>query len=168
MGVKLEETELFSHILSVSRRMAEEHGLPSLLPYVMNEVLQLIDAERGVIVLKKCDGTLDFKVARDQAGNDLTVNKSELSQFILAQMRQSEPSIVLRDAVTYSGFREVNHTNQQQLHSTMYVPLITKNNVIGAIYIENSHTSKDQSQFQEADVAPLELLAYQFAVTIAR
>ncbi|MEM7029621.1 MAG: GAF domain-containing sensor histidine kinase [Chloroflexota bacterium] len=163
MSQILEGAELFSHILAVSRRMSEERSLPPLLSYTMDEVLHLVGAERGFIVLKKLDGNLEFKVARDREGNDLKVGNDAISHSILEEITVTGESIVLSNAMTDSRFGKAYSVVQLRLRSIMCVPLKTKNNTIGAIYVENRSI---RGRFRQEDVAPLELLAHQAAVAI--
>ncbi|MEM7119543.1 MAG: hypothetical protein AAF614_44440, partial [Chloroflexota bacterium] len=58
--------QLLEYVMNVSRRMAEMRSLDPLLSYTIDEVLTLVGAERGYIVLKKQDGSLDFRVRRDK------------------------------------------------------------------------------------------------------
>ena len=49
--------------------MAEHRALDPLLSYVIDEALALVEAERGYVVLSRPDGTLDFRVLRDNDGH---------------------------------------------------------------------------------------------------
>jgi signal transduction histidine kinase len=163
MGKRLEGIELLDYVLRVSRHMAESHSLAPLLAYTIDKVLMLVGAERGYIVLKNEDGSIDFKIRRDNMGNDLPVATDEISHSVLEQVVQTGESVVLSDAMHDPQFGQARSVMTLRLRSIMCVPLITCNRTIGAIYVENRSV---RGRFRESDLAPLQLFANQAAIAI--
>lgn len=163
MSNRLEGIELLDYVLRVSRRMAESHALAPLLAYTIDKVLTLVGAERGYIVLKGEDGSLDFKIKRDSQGNDLPGATDEISYSILQQVVESGESVVLSDAMQDPHFGLARSVMALRLRSIMCVPLISRNQVFGAIYVENRSV---RGRFRESDLAPLQLFANQAATAI--
>ncbi|MCP4427570.1 MAG: HAMP domain-containing histidine kinase [Chloroflexi bacterium] len=161
--LKLEGMSLLNYVLSVSRQMAGMRSLEPLLSYTVDEVLKLVGAERGYIILKQLDGTLDVKTMRDKDGNNLTGAADKISHSIFEEVVHSGSSLVLGNALTNPRFGKARSVMYLQLRSIMCAPLITRDSVIGAVYVENRAV---RGRFREADVAPLELLANQAAVAI--
>lgn len=143
--------------------MAESHALAPLLSYTIDQVLTLVGAERGFIALKREDGTLDFKVRRDNEGNDLPGATDEISYSILEKVVQAGEAVVLSDAMQDPQFGNARSVMALRLRSIMCVPLITRNQIIGAIYVENRSV---RGRFRETDLAPLQLFANQAAIAI--
>ncbi|MBK8905605.1 MAG: GAF domain-containing protein [Anaerolineaceae bacterium] len=163
MANRLEGIELLDFVLRVSRRMAESHSLAPLLSYAIDQVLLMVGAERGFITLKRKDGSLDFKVRRNNEGNDLPGTSDEISYSILEQVVQTGESVVLSDAMQDPKFGHANSVMALRLRSIMCVPLMTRNQIIGAIYVENRSI---RGRFRQTDLAPLQLFANQAAIAI--
>lgn len=163
MSNRLEGIELLDFVLRVSRRMAESHSLAPLLSYTIDQVLTLVGAERGFIALNHEDGSLDFKIRRDNEGNDLPGATDEISYSVLKQVVQTGEAVVLSDAMHDPQFGTARSVMALRLRSIMCVPLITRNRIIGAIYVENRSI---RGRFRETDIAPLQLFANQAAIAI--
>ncbi|MCA9965960.1 MAG: GAF domain-containing protein [Anaerolineales bacterium] len=155
--------ELLEYVMSVSRRMAEMRSLEPLLSYTIDEVLKLVGAERGYIVLKTNDGSLDFRAKRDKDGNELPEGADEISHSILEEVIRTGNSLVLSNAMSDPRFHQAESVMILRLRSIMCVPLIRQKEVIGAIYVENRSI---RGRFRQGDVAPLEIFANQAAVAI--
>jgi adenylate cyclase len=152
--------EIVDFILTVSRRMAQIRELPQLLTYVVEQVLLLVEAERVYLGLRGEDGRLDLRVQRDRAGNDLD-QADELSTTILDQVLSSGESLVLRNAMSDPRFYTAESVHILQLRSLMCVPLRTRSQIVGVIYVENRALGNRFSA--EKDLPPLELFANQAA-----
>jgi K+-sensing histidine kinase KdpD len=160
---RLEGIELLDYVLRVSRQMAESHSLAPLLAYTIDEVLTLVGAERGYIVLKNADGTIDLRIKRDNQGNDLTGATDEISSSVLEEVVQTGKSVVLSDAMQDPQFGHAISVMTLRLRSIMCVPFVTRNQTIGAIYVENRSI---RGRFRETDLPPLQLFANQAAIAI--
>lgn len=160
---RLEGIELLDFVLRVSRQMAGSHSLAPLLSYTIDQVLTLVGAERGYIVLKNADGTIDFRIKRDNQGNDLAGATDEISSSVLEEVVQAGKAVVLSDAMQDPQFGHAISVMTLRLRSIMCVPLVTRNRTIGAIYVENRSI---RGRFRESDLAPLQLFANQAAIAI--
>ncbi len=160
---RLRGSALLEHLLLVSRKMAEMRDLEPLLSYAIDEVLQLVGAERGYIVLVGEDERLDFKVKRGADGADLMSETDMISRSILDKVIQNSQSLIVSNAMGDTRFAEAYSVMTMHLRSIMCAPLITQNRTIGAIYVEN-RTIK--GRFSEADLVPLEFFSNQAAVSI--
>ncbi len=163
MHKRLHGIELLDFVLRVSRQMAESHSLAPLLAYTIDQVLTLVGAERGYIVLKHADGSIDFRIGRDNQGQDLTDAADEISSSVLEEVVQTGKSVVLSDAMHDPQFGQAISVMTLRLRSIMCVPLITRNTTIGAIYVENRSI---RGRFRDSDLAPLQLFANQAAIAI--
>jgi signal transduction histidine kinase len=163
MSKRLEGIELLDYVLRVSRHMAESRSLAPLLEYTIDKVLTLVGAERGFIVLKNEDGSIEFKIRRDNKGNDLSGATDEISYSVLEEVVQTGESVVLSDAMQDPQFGHARSVMALRLRSIMCVPLTMRNRTIGAIYVENRSI---RGRFRESDLAPLQLFANQAAIAI--
>ncbi|MCP4417061.1 MAG: GAF domain-containing protein, partial [Chloroflexi bacterium] len=156
-------SSFLEYVISISGRMTETRNLNSLLPYVIDEVLKLVDAERGYIVLVNDEGNLDFKVSRYHNKDFQEQEKDEVSLSILNEVFHSSQSLVLTNAMMDPRFSASLSVVANQLRSVMCAPLINQNRTIGAIYVENRSID---GLFHREDLKPLELFANQVAVSI--
>jgi signal transduction histidine kinase len=161
--VNLEREALLEHIIRVSRRMAEMRALDPLLLYVVDEALQLVGGERGYIVLLWPNKTLEFKAMRDKEGRDLTGGDDQISHSIVDEVTTSGRPLVVRNAMSEPRFSQAISVLNLQLRSVMCVPLISRNQVIGSLYVENRSV---RGRFRKEDLSPLEIFANQAAVAI--
>ncbi|MCP4368004.1 MAG: response regulator [Deltaproteobacteria bacterium] len=154
---------LLEYVIIVSRKMTETRNIDALMLYAIDEVLQLVGAERGYIVLINEENKLDYKVKRTNKGIHLDNVEDEISHSILDEVIKSGHSLVLRNAMTDPRFSSAQSVIYNHLRSVMCVPLITQDRNIGAIFVENRSIN---GRFQEKDIWPLELFANQAAVSI--
>ncbi|MCP4338702.1 MAG: GAF domain-containing protein, partial [Desulfobulbaceae bacterium] len=157
------KTKLFEYLLTVSRHMAENQDLDHLLSYTMDQVLQLMNAERGYIVLTLADNSLDIKIKRRQDGTDVEQAADEISTSILQEVFTTGVPLILKNAVTDPRFKAAESIKNLRLRSVLCVPLITRRHIIGVIYLENRSID---GLFTAQDLIPLELFASQAATLI--
>ncbi len=157
------EHGLLEHILEVSRHMAETRSLAPLLTYALDEAIELSGAERGFIVLAGSDGSLDFRIKRDQTGQELDHAEDQISKTVLKRVLNRGEPIILRNAMGDPHFGDAESVVILGLRSIMCVPLISRGETIGAIYVENRSI---RGRFGEEDLPPLILFGNQAAVAI--
>ena len=151
------QSDLLVRILEISQRMAEMRALPPLLHFIpVDQVVRLVGAERGYVVLVRPDGSLDFRVTRDQDGNDVADAEDQISISVLQQVMQSGEPMVLRDAVADLRFSHARSVVSLNLRSIMCVPLICGGDTIGAIYVENRSV---RNRFKVDALSPLRVFA---------
>ncbi len=160
---ELQGTQLLEHVLEVSQKLSATRELDPLLSYAVDEVLQLVGAERGFIILGMNDGHFDIWVKRDHEGNELLVGADELSHTIISEVLNTGEPLLLRNAMIDPRFSQAMSVMHLKLRSIMCVPLVAKNRTIGAIYVENRVV---HGRFGEQDLIPLKLFANQAAVSI--
>lgn len=157
------DSELLEYILLVSRKMAETRMLAPLLSYVVHEALKIVGAERGYVVLVKPDGSYDFRIKLDNEGNILEHAHDQVSTSVLDEVIKKSKPVIVRNAVNDPRFAQAESVVILQLRSIMCVPLISRGETIGAIYVENRTV---RNRFKEQDRSLLTLFANQAAVAI--
>jgi sigma-B regulation protein RsbU (phosphoserine phosphatase) len=111
--------------------------LEEVLDRVMDEVIAVVRAERGFLMLKDSGGQLCFQVARGLDQRDIDQPKFEVSRGViervaetgeamLASDARSDPRLNLRQSVLILGLRSI-----------LAVPLRLKDQVLGVIYVDN-------------------------------
>ncbi|MFV8756423.1 sigma 54-interacting transcriptional regulator [Nannocystaceae bacterium ST9] len=146
-------------LLKIFRRLAREDELPRLLEQVVEAMMELTDAERGVVVLGQ--GSEQIAVAREfaQAGEAVDFSRSVIERVLA----QGEPVLSV-DATTddrFDGSRSISHLN---LRSVLAVPLVFRGERLGAAYVD--HRLR-RGNFDADDLAHMEDFADLAALAVA-
>ncbi|MBL9104271.1 MAG: sigma 54-interacting transcriptional regulator [Myxococcales bacterium] len=148
-------------LLRIYRRLAREDDLRRLLAQVVDAVMDLCDAERGVVVLGAGHGEPEpIEVTRELAGSAGVA----FSRSIIARVLEQSAPVLSVDAVAddrFDGARSISHLN---LRSVLAVPLLHRGEAIGAVYVD--HRLR-RGVWGEADLVLVEELAELAALAIA-
>ncbi|MCJ7624124.1 MAG: diguanylate cyclase [Anaerolineaceae bacterium] len=155
--------DVLEKLLDIGRKMAENRIIDPLLEYAMGVALELVDAERGYIVLQNADKTLNFRIKLNRKGEELNEPEEQISHTIFEKVVKTRKPVLVADAIADPDYCLAESVTTLQLRSVMSVPLISRGRLIGAIYVENR---SDKGVFQEEDSEPLEFFAAQAAVAI--
>ena len=145
-------------LLRVYRRLAREDDLRRLLAQVVDAVMDLTDAERGVVVMTA--GGQPLEVSRELAGTAGVA----FSRSIIARVLEMGAPVLSVDAVAddrFDGARSISHLN---LRSVLAVPLLHRGEAIGAVYVD--HRLR-RGAWGEADLVLVEEFAELAALAIA-
>jgi signal transduction histidine kinase len=155
--------EILQRVLEVSRLMAETRLLTPLLDRVMDEAVKLTRAERGYLVLLRSDGSHEIRVRRGRPRDTSSLTTDEISNSIVDQVVRTAKPLIVHDAIADPRFSNAMSIINLKLRSVMCAPLISRGNLIGALYVENRTVT---GRFNENDLPPLILFATQAAVAI--
>lgn len=150
-------------VLEVSRRMAEFHTLIPLLDYVVAEAISQTGAQRGVLALVRPDGSFEFHAAKDSDGKPVENAADDVSLSVLEQVIGTGVAMVVRDAVKDPRLANSSSVRLHKLRSIMAVPLKSRGQVLGALYVEHR---KGSGLFEDDHLAPLTIFGNQAAVAI--
>jgi diguanylate cyclase (GGDEF)-like protein len=157
------DVEMLEKIIDIGREMAENRNLEPLLQYAMQVTIELVNAEYGYLVLVTDNDQLNFRVRLDKNGNLLNEPDEQISHTIFSQVISDREPIITADAIVDPDFQDAESVMSLQLRSVMCVPLISRERVLGAIYVENR---SETDIFDEESLKPLKYLAGLAAVTI--
>ncbi len=128
------QQDLLERVLNLSRRMAETRQLKPLLEYAMDEAMSLVGAEYGYMVLLDQENRqLDFRVTRGPQGERSM--QDQISMSILSEVVLNGKPIILRDANSDPKWNQAKSVVMLRLRSVMCLPLISRGEIIGAIYV---------------------------------
>jgi diguanylate cyclase (GGDEF)-like protein len=155
--------DMLEKLLEISRQMAETRALDPLLKYAMSEVLAFVNAEFGYLILLDAENKLDFRVRQNSKGVEIDEPDKQISRTIFNQVIQKRASIVIADAFSDEEFQESKSVLDLKIQSVMCAPLIAKDELLGALYVENRSAI---GVFEDDDLKPLEYFAAHAAVAI--
>jgi len=141
--------------------MSSDFDLRTRLSNMLDKVIELLDADRGFVMLRDGDAnTLTVKVAREM-GRELEASSPSMGiagraaidgKPVLMARREEDEEFGMRDSI-------IRH----QIASAMCVPLRTGDRVMGSIYVD---TRKAYVEFDEEDLELFLSLANQSAMAI--
>src|SRR5262249_53479820 len=107
LATRAAETEArLRRLLRINKRLNSELRLPRLLETIVDTVIELLDAERGFLLLEDDAGELVVKVARNIDQRTLETAEFELSRSIARRAAAGGEPIVTIDAAGDTRFRE--------------------------------------------------------------
>ena len=154
------ETARTQQLLRLFRRLARHEHLDELLEQIVEAMMELTEAERGVVCVGRGDERIE--VAREFAaeGEGVTFSRSIIERV----MREGEPVLSV-DAASddrFDGSRSISHLN---LRSVLAVPLIFRGEVLGAAYVD--HRLR-RGNFDAADLSSMEDFAALAALAVTQ
>lgn len=121
-----------ARILRIYARLAHDDGIDALLGQVIEALLELTGAERGVVVVG--DGPGATRVVRETASKTDLV---DFSRSIIARVRETGEAVLTVDAAQDSRFGQARSVNHLNLRSVLAVPLIFRGRMLGVAYVDH-------------------------------
>jgi putative nucleotidyltransferase with HDIG domain len=138
-------------------------GLTAVLEQVMDTLIELTHAERGILMLKNSDGDIGNRVARGMDQANLEEESFSVSRTIVENVASTGEPVLTVNAKEDPRFGQQLSVVAHNLRSILCVPLKLKDRIIGVIYVDNRVYS---GIFQENDLNLLTAFADQAAVAI--
>ena len=145
------------HVINSSR------GLEAVLDEVMDAVIALMRAERGLIMLFDAQGELPIKAARGMDQVNLEGNDFFVSKTIVRRVSETGNPVLTTNAQEDPRFGGQKSVVEHNLRSILCVPLKLKDEIIGVIFVDSRVYS---GLFDENDLDILSAFADQAAVAI--
>jgi adenylate cyclase len=137
--------------------------LEELLPQILDSLLTLFKADRGVILLADRPGDeLQVRAVKVRGGGLST--DIALSQTMVKQVLEGEKAVLTHDAQQDKRFSAAHSVIISGIRSSMCAPLIGRDRgVFGVIHLDSLYAT---GQFTERDLSVLQGVAHQAAVGI--
>lgn len=138
-------------------------NLREVLERVIDEIIRIMNAERGFIMLYNPQDELEFQAARGM--DRLTIDKPDfqVSKSIIRRVEQDKIPLLTNNAQKEDDFGQQRSIVLLKLRSVLCVPMLLKERVLGIIYIDNSMQT---GAFSEHDRDLLVAIAANAAVAI--
>lgn len=144
----------------LGRSIGLEVNLDVLLEKIIMKAFELIPADRGVILLME-DGVPKPRIARTRDGRSEQI---VLSRSILNEVTQHKAAVLSSDATMDSRFSGAHSIIMQGIRSTMTVPLIHHDDLLGLMHLDSMVAT---NAFGEKDLQIFAGIGQQAAVAIA-
>ncbi|HTJ47331.1 MAG TPA: adenylate/guanylate cyclase domain-containing protein [Kofleriaceae bacterium] len=146
----------------LARAVGSELDLEKLLPKILDKAFELVGADRGAILLKddkNGEMVARYVKTRSPRGDSNIV----LSRTVLAEVMNNRAAVLSSDATMDSRFSGAHSIIMQGIRSTMTVPLLHSNELLGIMHLDSLFTS---NAFTEKDLQICTGMAAQAAVAI--
>ena len=152
-------------LLDINLDISAEHNLSILLDKIIDTVIGVAHAERGYLMLLDRKGNLRFEVARGIDKQDLVKSGQPraVSHSIMHRTVETGEAVITNNAEEDERFADFASVQDFQLRSIMCAPLKIKQNVVGALYVDNRSL---KGNFEQKDLDLLETICAQAAIAI--
>lgn len=152
---------LLEELLRIGRELGEKRELDLLLNQAIDLTINIFQAEYAYLILVNGLHGRHLSRGRDKEGRDIGQLEERISHTIFERVIEQRNPLLLADAMTEVS--DATSVNALMLRSIMCVPLISRDAVIGALYVENRSR---RAVFHRSDVPTMQFLASQIATAI--
>lgn len=147
----------------LARAIGVELDIDKALVKILDAAFQLLQADRGVILLYDENRQLVPRCVRTRAGNQDPSEEVLISSTIVEQVLRDKAAVLSSDATVDSRFQGAHSIIMQGIRSSMAVPLLHSNEVFGIMMLDSQIAT---NAFTEKDLQLFQNVANQAAVTI--
>jgi sigma-B regulation protein RsbU (phosphoserine phosphatase) len=137
--------------------------LHQVLNLVMDEVITATRAERGFLMLREADGSLNFRAARGLDQNTIDAPESQVSRSVIDRVAQEGKPLLTSNAQNENWLSQRQSVMFLGLRSVLCVPLQLKDETLGVIYVDNRF---QVGIFNASDLELLTAIAASAAIAI--
>jgi len=131
-----ERSELAA-LFHVTQVVNSSLNLDQVLNQVMDQIIQLTQAERGFLMLINAEGKLEFRIARNMDSETIEGSSFNISRTIVQRVANEGQPVVTTNAQEDPRFSAQESVVSYNLRSILCVPLRVKDKVTGVIYADN-------------------------------
>ncbi len=124
-----------------SERLMTVSSVDELLEALLDDVIQLTGAARGVVLLVDVadgqSGTPRVRASRNVQNSAIQDVSGAISDSIVRQVIETKRPIIVSDALTDTTFGKSESVIALKLSSVMCAPLLSQGETVGALYVAN-------------------------------
>ncbi len=143
----------------LSREIALERDLPSLLSKILITIFKFVRADRGVIFLRMPDGQLMPSASLRRDGTDAPI---PVSSTIMNHVMKERATVLTHDAAMDFAASKGKSMILNRISSAIVAPLLHNNEILGVLWLD----SETLAQFQPKDMEIVTAIAAQAAMFI--
>lgn len=145
----------------LARAVGSELDLEKLLPKILDKAFELVGADRGAILLMDDRGEMVPRYVKTRsARSDANI---VLSRTVMQEVMNNKAAVLSSDATMDSRFSGAHSIIMQGIRSTMTLPLLHGNELLGIMHLDSLFTS---NAFTEKDLQICTGMAAQAAIAI--
>ncbi|MCA9673452.1 MAG: FHA domain-containing protein [Kofleriaceae bacterium] len=145
----------------LARAVSSELDLEKLLPKILDKAFELVGADRGAILLLDKKGEMVPRYVKTRsARSDANI---VLSRTVMQEVMNNKAAVLSSDATMDSRFSGAHSIIMQGIRSTMTLPLLHGNELLGIMHLDSLFTS---NAFTDKDLQICTGMAAQAAIAI--
>ena len=159
-----QQQEKLAALYAVSSQLGSSLDLTEVLNQVMDAIIQLTGAERGfLMLLDEATGGLETAVARNVDQTSIDGHEGKISRTVVRRAIATDAGVLTNNAQEDDRFSGQESVIGYQLRSIMCAPLRARNQILGAVYVDNRLMS---GVFEQGDIDLLVTFTNQAAIAI--
>lgn len=136
-NLKRQRNELET-LYEIARTLNSTLELDKVLQLVMDEVINVVNAERGFLMLVNPEThELEFTIARDKQKRTIDESAFKISRSAVKRVVQTREPLLTSDAQMDDALKTQESVLAYGIRSILCVPLVVRNNCIGAVYVDS-------------------------------
>jgi signal transduction histidine kinase len=158
--------EELGSLYEVTQEIVSILELDDLLESILDRAIVLVGAERGFLVLydpRRSPDDFQVAAARQFSSGDVDDAQIEVSHGLMRRVLSTREPVVTTNAQEDPRFQTSNSVVTYQIRSVLATPMLAKEELIGAIYVDTRLSSR---LFRQADLALLSAMANQAAAAV--
>jgi len=157
-----DDREHLALLLETSRLLSQTLDLQSLLDRLMTQVVEVMGAERGFVILRQPDSD-EWAFQAGHALDSDPMARDSISRGIADRVIREGVSVVTSDALQDKRFHQQASISLHQLRSILCVPILIASKVLGVIYLDHRRA---EGAFDQRGRDLLEAIAGQAAMAL--
>jgi phosphoserine phosphatase RsbU/P len=141
-------------LIRAGNELAGERPLPELFRFILNLAIEAASAERGILMTLEGQ-KLEVRASRGEG--------FRISNAVRDRVLQQKKSVLVRDTTADEAFRERRSIVEQNVRTLIAVPLQTRDQIIGLIYVDSPSLTRE---FSKDDLDLLTVMANVAAIRI--
>ena len=125
-------------LYEIARVLNSTLEFDKVLLLVMDEVIDVVKAERGFLVLlNPATNQLEFKIARDKQQKTIDLREFKISRSTVDRVVRTREPVLTDDAQMDDALKGQESIMAFGIRSIMCVPLVVRDHCIGAVYVDS-------------------------------
>ncbi|MDD5065722.1 MAG: diguanylate cyclase [bacterium] len=154
-------------ILETSRYFSSILLLDELLERITDKAIQLVGAERAILLLypeeNREDKNLEVKIARNLKETEIDTETFHASKKIISKVEVERKPLVIENAAVDEVWKDEESILRYGIKSMLCLPIMGKEDMLGIIYLDNRLVS---GLFTIEDLKVLEIIFRQAGISI--
>ena len=155
--------EAYERLHGFSEHLAAAKGVSDLLERLLDDVMELVDAEKGFIFLAEGGAAQTLCARNIHADQVSTLERDAWSDTIVQEVMDTREPVIVSDAMHEPQFESSMSVMNLQIASVLCVPLIYRDTLLGVLYLGNKNVV---SLFDEDTLSLVYVFAAQASLLI--
>ncbi|MBU1075881.1 MAG: diguanylate cyclase, partial [Spirochaetes bacterium] len=164
---RLQSEREMTTVLETSRYFSSILDLEELLEKITVKAIELVGAERGMLLLypddEEAEKVLDIKVAKNLKEDEVELETFHTSKSIISRVEKEKKPLIIEDASLDEEWKKESSIIRYGIKSALCLPMMGREEMLGVIYLDNRLVS---GLFTKDDLRVLEVISRQSGISI--